>query len=162
MRDKNLEPAAAAAGPATFTAKAFDELSVHELYDLLQLRIQVFAVEQNCVYQDLDGIDLRAQHLMGRAGGEIVACARWFEHPRGLALGRIVTKLSHRRTGLGRALMRAALERIGERTIVMHAQSYLEAFYRSFGFEVEGEPFSEDGIPHLLMYRPAGGHPPSS
>ncbi len=131
----------------------FSLLSAIELYEMLQLRAQVFVVEQQCAYQDLDGIDVKATHILGRSGGRLVACARWYAHPRGIALGRIVTELSHRRLGLGKALLSVALERIGHATVVMHAQAYLEAFYRSFGFTVEGEPFLEDGIPHLMMVR---------
>lgn len=136
-----------------FRVVPFSLLSTLDLYELLRLRAEVFVVEQNCVYQDLDGIDPNATHVLGRLNGELVAVCRWFAHPRGMALGRIVTKGSVRRLGVGRALMNEAMKWLAGATVVMHAQAYLRDFYASYGFVVEGEGFLEDGIPHVLMVR---------
>lgn len=137
----------------TFTPKRFDELTTDELYDVLRLRAEVFVVEQDCPYQDLDGIDRRALHLLGTAGRGLVAYARWFNEGDVVWLGRIVTSPASRGTGAGSRLMDEALRRIGGPEVRMHAQAHLRDFYGRWGFERAGEPFLEDGIPHVLMVR---------
>lgn len=126
-------------------------------------------VEQECVYLDPDGLDPQATHLMGReaaAGGEgeLVAYARWYmeagDGEPHVRLGRIVTARAHRGRGLGRRTVEEALARIAAEhpgvAVRMHAQTYLVPFYQDLGFITVGEPFDEDGIPHVAMMLPAG------
>lgn len=121
----------------------------------------MFVVEQECVYQDPDGRDPEATHLLGREAGELAAYARWYpeDDPEGrrVRLGRIVTARDHRGRGLGRRTVEEALARVaGEHPGVpvrMHAQAYLVRFYQDFGFTTVGEPFDEDGVPHVVMVR---------
>lgn len=145
--------------PIHWQCKAFDELSLNELYSLLALRAEVFVVEQDCPYQDLDGKDPQCLHILGTdTNGDLLAYARIV--PAGLAyeqvaLGRIVTSPKVRRTGAGKQLMHYGLEQIEEKygtvPIVMSAQCYLLDFYKSFGFVPQGEEYLEDGIPHMHM-----------
>ena len=146
-----------------FECLHFSKLNTRQLYALLALRQEVFIVEQTCYYQDADGKDLDAWHLMGTdEAGNLAAYARIL--PKGLAyeeypaIGRIITSAKVRRTGAGRALVARAIEECerlcGPGPIKIGAQSYLEQFYHSFGFEVVGAPYLEDGIPHLHMIRP--------
>jgi ElaA protein len=145
----------------TWHDKAFDELSVHELYAVLALRSRVFVVEQTCVYLDLDGKDERARHLLGvDEAGTLVAYARIFapgeSYPE-TAIGRVVTSPEVRKRGHGEELMREAITRATARhgrSIRIGAQRYLERFYRRLGFVPEGEPYDEDGIPHVEMVLP--------
>ncbi len=150
------------ASQLTFDCKPFERLSPNELYDLLRLRQEVFVVEQHCAYLDADGKDLQAWHLMGYdEAGHLAAYARLL--PAGVsyadypAIGRIVTSARWRGKGAGRRLMREAIawmERLfGRQPIKISAQTYLIAFYRSFGFEPVGLPYLEDGIPHTAMIR---------
>lgn len=139
--------------------KAFNELSLQQLYALLALRAEVFVVEQDCPYQDIDGKDQECLHVLGtNADGVLLAYARIV--PAGLsysnvALGRIVTSPKVRRTGAGKQLMEYCLGQIellhGKVPVEMSAQCYLNDFYRSFGFKPEGEEYLEDGIPHIHM-----------
>lgn len=145
-----------------WTLKPYEELNPTELYELLQLRVAVFVVEQNCPFQDLDGLDDRAYHLLGRTPtGELAAYARLFEAGisyEQVAIGRVAVGLAHRRAGLGQELMRQAVAQcealFGPQPIKLGAQQYLERFYQSFGFAQCGEGYLEDGIPHLPMLRP--------
>jgi len=139
----------------------FDELSAREVYELMRLRSEVFVVEQRCVYLDADGADPDCWHLMGEDGGELRAYARLV--PAGLkfaeaSIGRVVCDPCTRGTGLGHALMREAVERVrllwGPGPIRIGAQAHLEGFYRQHGFEPDGPPYDEDGIPHIEMLRP--------
>lgn len=145
----------------TWTLKAWAELSPAELYDLLQLRSEVFVVEQQCAFQDIDGHDQRAQHLLAYAAtGELAAYARLFgpgiTYPE-VSIGRVVTSPRHRRGGAGRELMRRAIEGCaqlyGPQPIRIGAQQYLQVFYESFGFRQQGAGYLEDGIPHIYMLR---------
>lgn len=147
----------------TWRECAFAELTLAELYELLQLRTQIFVVEQQCVFQDMDGKDQHARHLLGtREGGELIAYARLFgpgEYFEQASIGRVITALSARGTGAGRQLMREAISTVERRwgrvPIRIGAQAYLERFYGSFGFERDGDNYIEDGIPHLYMIRAA-------
>lgn len=142
-----------------FRFKHFDQLTIEELYDLLQLRSEVFVVEQNCVYQDIDDKDRHGFHLLGFIENQLVACARIL--PKGISdkdyssIGRVCTKLSHRQLGLGKKLMQQAIlhshERYPNTKIKISAQSYLLKFYSELGFEAIGEEYLEDGIPHRSM-----------
>jgi ElaA protein len=143
--------------------RPFARLTSAELYDVLALRQLVFVVEQQCVYQDCDGKDLEAIHVMGREpSGKLVACARLlaagvsFAEP---AIGRVVTHPSVRRTGAGRELMNVAIRGVtttfGSGPIRIGAQKYLTRFYESLGFHVASPEYDEDGISHVEMLRPA-------
>ena len=136
-----------------FRCKLFPELTNGELYDLLRLRAEVFVVEQDCAYVDPDGLDPGAVHLLGLVDGKLIAYCRWMAEHDSLRMGRIVTTARQRRLGYGRELLEEALRRIGDRRVVMHAQTYLEEFYETFGFAREGDEFAEDGIPHVRMVR---------
>jgi ElaA protein len=140
--------------------KRFDELTLDELYNILQLRNEVFIVEQNCVYKDPDGKDQSAWHLMAIEDDKLIAYTRIL--PPGVsynnpAIGRVVTSSSKRRSGLGRELMKRSIEAceklFGKTSITLSAQVYLEDFYKSLGFIVAGEEYLEDGIPHIKMSR---------
>lgn len=142
------------------TVKTFEELSLHELYQLLQLRAEVFVVEQDCVYQDIDGKDEKALHVLGYEDGKLVAYTRIF--PPGIyfkeaAIGRVVVKSSSRKNKFGHEIMRASIKAVEEnfntKTIKLSAQTYLTKFYESHGFEQMGEGYLEDGIPHIAMIR---------
>ncbi len=143
----------------------FDELSAREVHDLYRARIEVFVLEQNCPFQDIDGIDPQCWHLLGRDGaGALVAYCRIvpagakFAEP---SIGRVLTTAAVRGTGMGRALMREALARTTAlwpgRAIRIAAQAHLERFYGEFGFARASEPYDEDGIPHIDMLRAPGG-----
>lgn len=138
--------------------KAFDQLSLQELYTILTLRTNVFVVEQACPYPEVDGKDPNCLHLLGTINGELVAYLRIL--PAGLrydevSIGRVVIKPSHRGKGLGRLMMEQAIHCITnewkESQIKIGAQSYLEKFYQSLGFEPVSEVYLEDDIPHLDM-----------
>lgn len=144
--------------------KALDALSPGELYALLRLRSEVFVVEQNCVFLDMDGSDAQAMHLLGwRDGAQplLAASARCFgpgiKYPEA-SIGRVVTAPQARGGGLGHVLMQeavAALERHwGPQPIRIGAQAHLHGFYARHGFVQAGEPYMEDGIPHIEMLRP--------
>jgi ElaA protein len=145
----------------TWQERAFAELTVYELYAMLQLRSAVFVVEQACAFQDLDDKDQQARHLLGRADGPLLACARLFgpgEYYAEASIGRVVASPACRGTGVGKELMREAIaaveRRWGKGPIRIGAQAYLERFYGSFGFVRDGDNYIEDGIPHLYMVRP--------
>jgi ElaA protein len=138
-----------------FVCGNFDDFDRRLFYVALRLRSEIFVVEQNCVYLDLDRKDYDAVHLVAVEGPEVTAVCRWFHGDEGLALGRIVVRPDRRGSGLGKLLVAEALRRIGRGRVVMHAQAHLERFYAAFGFKQEGLPFLEDGIPHLFMARNA-------
>ncbi len=145
----------------TWRECAFTDLTVQELYQALHLRSDVFTLEQQCLYEDMDGKDFRARHLLGFSGDQLIAYARLFAPGELFApasIGRVVTARASRRTGAGRALMREAIAAVerhwGRVPIRIGAQAYLTEFYRSFGFERDGEDYLEDGILHLPMLRP--------
>ena len=140
--------------------KRFDALSVVELYQLLHLRSEVFVVEQNCVYQDIDGKDEKALHLLGEYEGKIFAYARLFkakDYFEQASIGRVVVDANCRDKKLGHILMREAIEGIrshfSERQITISAQLYLKKFYESHGFIQTSEMYLEDDIPHIEMKR---------
>jgi ElaA protein len=142
----------------TWTLTKFADLSPRELYEALALRQRVFVVEQACAYLDCDGHDASALHLLGTdEGGVLVAYARLLPPGttyREASIGRVVTDSSVRRSGAGRALMREAIGRARATwggSIRIGAQRYLERFYGELGFVPDGEPYDEDGIPHVPM-----------
>ena len=140
------------------TVKIFEELTSNELHDLLQLRSEVFVVEQDCVYQDIDGKDLKALHLIGTKNEKIVAYTRCFSpgiYFEEAAIGRVVVPLEERKYGYGHDIMRASIKAIKNEfkteKIKLSAQTHLKKFYESHGFTQIGEGYLEDGIPHIAM-----------
>lgn len=136
----------------------FAALTPYDLYGVLQLRSEVFVVEQACAFQDLDGTDIQALHLLGHLGGQLAAYARCFGPGvkyREASVGRIVTRSSARRSGLGHDLVERAIAAVAERwglqAIRIGAQARLKDFYQRHGFADAGVPYVEDGIDHLEM-----------
>ena len=141
-----------------FKIKPFNELTVAELYNVLQLRSEVFVVEQNCVYQDIDGKDSKALHVIGTFDGSIVAYARLFApgyYFDNASIGRVVINANYRDRKWGHSLMQAAISGIkdyyGQDIITISAQLYLKKFYEGHGFIQEGDEYLEDDIPHIRM-----------
>ncbi|WP_214881309.1 MULTISPECIES: GNAT family N-acetyltransferase [unclassified Exiguobacterium] len=133
--------------------KAFHELTTIELYRLLALRTEIFVVEQNCPYQEIDGKDEQAIHYWIEEDGEIVSALRVLTEASPVAIGRVVTKAAHRGKGYSRKLMEATIEDFGHETLYLQAQTYVELFYASFGFKRTSDVYEEDGIPHVDMLR---------
>jgi ElaA protein len=140
--------------------KRFEALSLTELYTLLQLRSEVFVVEQNCVYQDIDGKDEKALHLLGICEGKIVAYARLFkpnDYFENASIGRVIVDINYRDKKWGHDLMHNAI--LGIKThfntdeITISAQLYLQKFYESHQFVPTSEMYLEDDIPHIEMKR---------
>jgi len=142
----------------TFKIKRFNELSTLELYSLLQLRSEVFVVEQNCVYQDVDGKDDKAIHVLGFLDNELASYSRIFD--KGIyfeeaSIGRVVVSPKLRDKKLGHDLMQVSIaavkEHFKEHNITISAQEYLKKFYESHGFVQTSEMYLEDDIPHIQM-----------
>lgn len=138
--------------------KPFEALSLSELYLVLQLRSEVFVVEQNCVYQDIDGKDKKALHVIGEFNGETVAYCRLFksgDYFDQASIGRVIVKENFRDKKWGHDLIKeaigAVLNHFGESQITISAQLYLKKFYESHGFIQTSEEYLEDGIPHIEM-----------
>ncbi|MBZ4044610.1 GNAT family N-acetyltransferase [Flavobacterium hibisci] len=138
--------------------KPFEALTVHELYDLLKLRSEIFVVEQNCVYLDIDGKDKKALHLIGEYDSKIVAYVRLFDAGISFdnaSIGRVVVDADYRDRKWGHDLMREAIAAIksnfGKDKITIGAQLYLKKFYESHGFVQTSEMYLEDDIPHIEM-----------
>lgn len=134
-----------------------DELDARTLYAVLQLRSEVFVLEQRCVYLDPDGKDLDAWHLLGcAADGRLLAYARLLDGPK---IGRVVTAPAARGHGQGRALMQQALAHCARlwprQPVSLQAQAYLQGFYAGLGFMPVSEVYDEDGIPHIDMRQEA-------
>lgn len=143
-----------------WSTKRFDELTVHELHDLLRLRVDIFVVEQACVYAEIDGQDPAALHLFAQAtDGAMIAYARILPPDSdGLPhIGRIVVRADHRGKGVATDLMMRAMENLrqhyGSRRSALAAQAHLVAFYERFGFVRQGPDHLLDGIPHVDMRR---------
>lgn len=138
--------------------KNFDELSAEEVYQVLALRTDIFVVEQECAYQEVDGFDQASQHFLGMDGGKLVAYARnvppkqVYNEP---SIGRVAVHKDYRQKGYGRIIFRAALSELiksyPEQTLKIQAQVYLEGFYQSFGFKTVTEPYPDFGIWHVDM-----------
>ncbi|KQB98778.1 GNAT family N-acetyltransferase [Pedobacter sp. Hv1] len=142
----------------TWVYKNFNELTTIELFDILHLRCEVFIVEQNCVYQDIDGKDKKSFHLMAWNGNELVAYTRLV--PPGISfeeasIGRVITSPRYRGLGVGITLIEKSIEHTLQtyhtNTIKIGAQLYLKKFYSDFGFEQCSDTYLEDGIPHIDM-----------
>ncbi len=143
-----------------YSTKHFDDLTLQELYDILKLRSEVFVVEQNCVYQDLDDKDKYSHHVLGKNPiGKIEAYARLIppgiSYPDYSSIGRVVNCPQVRGTGEGKRLMYYSIEKIltlwPDAKIKISAQSHLDKFYSELGFTATGEEYLEDGIPHMAM-----------
>lgn len=144
----------------TWKSRQFGELDTQSLYDILALRAEVFVVEQHCVYNDPDGEDLRAMHITATVDGELAAYSRVFapgDRFAEAAIGRVVVRPCDRGRGLGHELMEVSLHTAarlwGPGPVAISAQRHLERFYNAHGFAAEGEPYLEDGIPHVHMKR---------
>lgn len=143
-----------------FTVKNFEALSKLELYKILQLRAEVFVVEQDCVYQDVDGKDEKALHVFLKKDDKIIAYSRIFkpgDYFEKSSIGRVVVKENQRKFGYGHHLIRASIKAIqdfyNETEIIISAQVYLKKFYESHQFLQVGASYLEDGIPHIRMDR---------
>jgi len=143
-----------------FRIKRFNELELIELYKILRLRAEVFVVEQDCVYQDIDNKDQKALHVIGYKNDEIVAYTRIFnagDYFENASIGRVVVSENARKYGYGHDLIKKSIEGIQEEfqtdQIKISAQCYLEKFYKKHGFKQIGEEYLEDGIPHIAMIR---------
>jgi ElaA protein len=140
--------------------KSFEDLSTSELYELLRLRAEVFIVEQDCVYQDIDGKDDEALHVLGFCNGELVSYTRCFApgiYFEEAAIGRVVVKSTFRKKDYGHEILKASVKAIAAEydtaVIKLSAQTYLVNFYESHGFQKIGEGYLEDGIPHIAMVK---------
>ena len=148
MNNKNYKP--------VLHQKSFQELTVDELYELLRVRSEVFVVEQNCVYQDMDNDDHKSIHLWLTVAGKVVALARVCPagtHMKEVSIGRVIT--TERGNGYGNQIMlyaiEAAKEHFGAKQIDLEAQEYAKGFYESVGFRQSSDTFMLDGIPHIKM-----------
>lgn len=141
--------------------KQFNELDRLELYRIIQLRINVFIVEQNCPYPDLDDKDLVSNHVMIWKGDELIAVTRLvppgISYPNYASIGRVATHANYRGSGLGKLVMTESIKACEELflgyNIKISAQAYLVAFYTALGFDKIGEEYLEDNIPHIAMIK---------
>ena len=140
--------------------KKFNDLSPLELYEILQLRSEVFVVEQDCVYQDIDGNDQKALHIIGTVENKIIAYTRCFppgDYFKEASIGRVVVKESQRKFKRGNQIMNSSIKAINNhyktKIIKISAQCYLNKFYTNLQFKSIGEKYLEDGIPHVTMVR---------
>ena len=140
--------------------KKFQELTVDETYNILKLRSEVFVVEQNCVYQDLDGKDDRAMHLFYKEENELIAYTRIFQkgdyYPENPSIGRVVVSKKERGKEIGKSIMKDSILYIknnyNNKSIELSAQKYLDKFYKELEFYSQGDDYLEDGIPHQRMF----------
>ncbi len=145
--------------PYTVDVRRLNEFSAIELYAMLKLRVDVFVVEQECPYPELDGNDIDCLHLRLMDGDELLACARLWRPSNEVLprIGRVAVSPDHRGKKLGEALMREAIiaceREYPGKAIEISAQSHLQRFYGSLGFTVTSEEYVEDGIPHVDMIR---------
>lgn len=145
-----------------FTWSRLTDLTALEFYQIIKAREAVFVVEQNCPYQETDELDLHAWHLSAFLDGELAAYVRVVDpevNNSQPAIGRVMTVKKFRGQQIGRALMQEAIQFTGQqypgREIKISAQVHLQKFYASLGFHAVGEPYDEDGIPHIAMMKPA-------
>lgn len=143
-----------------FIIKNFLELTTEELYAILQLRSEVFVVEQNCVYQDLDFKDQQAMHVLGYKNQKLIAYTRIFkagDYFENASIGRVIVRESERSNDYGHQLMNESihvvLKDLNHQAITISAQKHLKKFYETHGFKQVGETYLEDGIPHIEMIR---------
>lgn len=135
-------------------SKSFDELTKTELYAILALRVEVFCVEQECPYQDVDGLDQEAQHVYLNDGKTIMAYARILkDQSNNYHIGRVVVNSKYRKKGLATVIMKACIAELKKyaKVVEISAQSYLTDFYQGLGFKNTGKYYLEDDIPHEQM-----------
>ena len=140
------------------TVKHYNQLSLNEFHDLIGLRMEVFVVEQDCPYQDLDGLDKDAYHLIIEENSEIIATSRILKagvaYPE-IAIGRVVSSPKHRDKKLGHLIMSESMKFVestfGRQNIRLGAQTHLTSFYEKYAFKSTGKEYLEDGIPHTEM-----------
>ncbi|MCB1604484.1 MAG: GNAT family N-acetyltransferase [Gammaproteobacteria bacterium] len=137
------------------SVKKFEQLSLDELYEIMALRMQVFCVEQDCPYQDLDGLDQQSIHVYFKDKQQIVAYARIIEKEKSTcSIGRVVVHPEFRKQGLAKRIMNKCIDYVkqqGKQEIIISAQSYLQNFYYQLGFRTTGKYYLEDDIPHEEM-----------
>lgn len=140
--------------------KSFEKLTAQELYNILKLRSEIFVVEQNCVYQDMDDKDQKALHVLGMKNETIVAYTRIFkpgDYFEYASIGRVIVSQKERQHKYGYDIMNASIKAVKDNfnatKIKIGAQSYLRKFYGNLGFKEVGEEYLEDGIPHIHMIR---------
>jgi len=147
----------------TWEVKSFNDFSLEEFYQLIALRIEVFVIEQDCPYQELDGKDQDSTHVVCKHDGKVVATTRivkpGFAYPEP-AIGRVVISAEHRGKGLGHQLMKETMDAIrneyGDIAVKMSAQQHLVPYYGRHGFKQTSEMYLEDDIPHVeMLYTPA-------
>jgi ElaA protein len=145
----------------TLSCRPFESLSANELYTILAVRAEVFVVEQNCVYQDLDFKDQKALHCQGFHEGKLAAYTRIFDMDKSfegfLSIGRVIVAPDFRKYGYGKQIMQYSIQQcyhhFGYHPIKIGAQAYLERFYSELGFKSLGIDYLEDGIPHKIMVK---------
>jgi ElaA protein len=144
----------------TIITKTFQQLTTDELYAILQLRSEVFVVEQNCVYQDIDKKDQKALHVLGFKNDTLVAYTRLFkpgDYFENASIGRVVVRQNERQHNYGYDIMKVSIDEIkthfNETTIKISAQEYLVKFYTNLGFKTIGTSYLEDDIPHVAMVK---------
>lgn len=145
--------------------RSFQELNVSELYELLRLRSEVFVVEQNCVFLDMDYKDQQCYHVLLFCEGKLAAYSRLV--PPGLSykevsIGRVISSPAFRGVGMGKKIMELSIQEcqeiFGKKDVRIGAQVYAAKFYASLGFVAEGDPYDEDGIAHIEMVRKANAY----
>lgn len=139
-----------------FVAKKFEELTTTELYEILKSRTEIFIIEQNCFYQDLDNIDYNSLHIFYQQDNRVIAYLRAFvdeSNKNVIHIGRVLT--IKRKKGLGRKLMEESIkttkDRMNGKILFMEAQKHAIGFYEKFGFKIISDEFAIDGIPHIKM-----------
>ena len=140
--------------------KNFNQLSTHELYDILHLRSEVFVIEQKCIYQDIDYKDKKALHVLLKKNNKLIGYTRVFkngDYLKNASIGRVLVCKNNRYHNYGTQLMEVSINAIKtkfkESKISISAQTYLKQFYSNLGFETSGEEYLEDGIPHIPMIK---------
>lgn len=140
--------------------KEFNDLTSYELYSVIKLRLKVFSIEQNCIYQDIDGKDIHAYHVMGYHNDKLIAYTRLIKP--GIcydmcSIGRVVVEPEYRKYGIGKKLMQVSIDgcidKYNTQSIKIGAQFYLKRFYESFGFQAIGDKYIEDNIEHIEMIK---------
>ena len=139
-----------------FEVKKFNEIDNKTLHNIFLIRSEVFIIEQNCVYQDIDGKDIRSIHIIGKIKDEIIAYSRIMNLGNDFcSIGRVLVKKASRKNGLGTKLMKKtiveATKGFNKKKIKISAQKYLKGFYTNLGFKHTGKSYLEDGIPHIEM-----------
>ena len=140
------------------TTYTYQQLSKEKLYQIIKLRLEVFVIEQNCIYQDLDNKDQKAIHLVGEEEGKVIAYTRLFkkgDYFENASIGRVIVKKESRKKDYGKTIMQKSIKELKneykQENIEISAQKYLIKFYHDLGFKKIGEEYLEDNIPHIKM-----------